>query len=304
MSTVLADALERLLAAPGPVAASQFTPAQRGQLDRFAQQVGALRRSAGGRGTVYQVTQPALALLHLRTLRPVPAGAIDSSLPVRANNIARLRDSKGRAHGHGAAYLLLKAIGTDVAWRRGDGAMLDLSAQTALAGAAVLALGSAGGAGSPGDPGWHSGGPLWLVENQALFDRLDWLPPHAHGAVAYYGGQLSNLLLDWLAGQARATEIVFFPDYDGVGLANYARLLARSRAPVVFWLMPDWLARLRQYGSNSVWLKTYPMFQAALAQLAAAPLAPELLALTQAMASHGLALEHEAVWLAAPAPGP
>jgi hypothetical protein len=289
VSRALADALDKLLSAPGPSAATLFTPAQRRELDRFARQTGALRLSTQGRGASYLVLDAALARAHLTELRPTGLKELDASLPARANNIARMRDSKGRGHAHGTGYLLLKAIGDGVTWQRGDGASIDISAGTALAGAAVIAI-------EAGD-GWQTAAPIWLVENQALFDRLDWLPPAAHGSIVYYGGQLSRLLLDWMAERARSGRLVFFPDYDGVGLFNYARLREKSLAPVEFWLMPDWEDRLRKYGSNRVWQNTRKDFSAALARLDALGMPLELKALCQAMSGQGLALEHEAVWL-------
>lgn len=147
--------------------------------------------------------------------------------------------------------------------------------------------------------GWHSAQPVWLVENQALFDRLDWLPPGAHGSVVYYGGQLSNLLLDWLAQRPRTTRIMFFPDYDGVGLLNYCRLVEKAQSECEFWLMPGWRDLLGKYGSNSVWQNTLEEFNAALARLEQHGMPPELSQLCQALSMHGLALEHEAVWLKA-----
>jgi hypothetical protein len=289
VSRALADALDKLLGAAGPAAATLFTPAQRRELDRFARQTGALRLSTQGRGASYQLTDAVLARAHLTELRPVAIGALDASLPARANNIARMRDSKGRGHAHGTSYLLLKAIGAGVTWQRGDGASVDISAGTALAGAAAIAI-------ETGD-GWQTDAPIWLVENQALFDRLDWLPPDAHGSIVYYGGQLSRLLLDWMAQRPRSERIMFFPDYDGVGLFNYARLREKSLAPVEFWLMPDWAGRLRKFGSNRVWQNTRKDFDAALARLDALGMPLPLKALCQAMSEQGLALEHEAVWL-------
>jgi hypothetical protein len=290
VSRALADALGKLLSTPGPSAATLFTPAQRRELDRFARQTGALRLSTQGRGASYLVLDAALARAHLGQLRPTSIGELDASLPARANNIARMRDSKGRGHTHGTSYLLLKAIGDGVIWQRGDGAGVDISAGTALAGAAAIAI-------EAGD-GWQTDAPIWLVENQALFDRLDWLPPDAHGSIAYYGGQLSRLLLDWMARRARSGRVVFFPDYDGVGLLNYARLREKSLAPVEFWLMPDWEGRLRKYGSNRVWQNTRKDFSAALARLEALGMPLEVAELCRAMSGQGLALEHEAVWLA------
>jgi hypothetical protein len=289
MSRALADALDKLLSAAGSSAATLFTPAQRRELDRFARQTGTVRLVTQGRGASYLVTDAALARAHLSALRPVAIDALDASLPARANNIARMRDSKGRGHTHRAGYLLLKAIGAGVTWQRGDGAMVDVSAGTALAGAAAIAI--------EADDGWHTAAPIWLVENQALFDRLDWLPPDAHGSIVYYGGQLSRLLLEWTARRARSDRIMFFPDYDGVGLCNYARLREKSLAPVEFWLMPDWAGRLRKYGSNRVWQNTRKDFSASIERLNALGMPPALQALCQAMSEQGLALEHEAVWL-------
>lgn len=309
MSRALADALEKLLAAAGAstvannsasaidsgakpaasLAASCFTPAQRRALDQFARQTGALRIITQGRGSSYQVTDHALLTAHVQRLRPHSEAQLNPTLPARTNNIARTRNSKGRASAHQGAYLLLKAISSNVLWQRGDGAMFDLSRQTELAGAAALAI-------TPSDA-WQTQQPLWLVENQALFDRLDWLPEDAHGSIVYYGGQLNTLFLDWLAQAPRTPKIFFFPDYDGVGLLNYARLVEKSRAEVEFWLMPGWLKLLQTYGNQQVWENTSAQFHAALARLEKRSLPPALSSLCQALALHGLALEHEAVWL-------
>lgn len=291
MSRALADALEKLLAASGRAAASLFTPTQRRELDLFARQTNALRLITQGSGASYQLLDAALARMHLQTLRPVAEIALDAGLPQRANNVAHMRDSKGRGHAHGTAYLLLKAIGPGATWQRGDGAHLDVSAGTAIAGAMTIAI-------APDDD-WFTPGPIWLVENQALFDRLDWLPAEAEGTVLYYGGQMSNLLLAWIAKRSRASRLEFFPDYDGVGLHNYARLLQHVQVdlPLSFWLMPNWRERLAQFGNNDLWQRTYKDFTAAIDKLRASGAAPEVMALCQAMADHGLALEHEAVWL-------
>ena len=65
-------------------------------------------------------------------------------------------------------YLLVKAISAGVTWKteqdipaRG----FDLSSVTEIAGAGVLAIVE--------DDSLHSEQPLWLVENQAMFNRLD-----------------------------------------------------------------------------------------------------------------------------------
>jgi hypothetical protein len=290
MSRALADALEKLLAAQGTAAATMFTVAQRRQLDLFARQTGALRLLTQGSGASYRLSDAALARSHLAVLRPMTEADLDLDLPARANNIARTRDSKGRRHGHATGYLLLKAIGEGVHWTREDGVRLDVSGATEVAGAAAIAISA--------QDGWSTDRPVWLVENQALFDRPDWLPAGAGGSLVYYGGQLSNLLLDWLAQRQRAPGILFFPDYDGVGLLNYSRLVEKSRCPVEFWLMPDWAELLPKYGSNSVWNNTRRQFDSAMLRLRQSGMPEPLGALCRALAEHGLGLEHEAVWLA------
>jgi hypothetical protein len=130
-----------------------------------------------------------------------------------------------------------------------------------------------------------------------LFDRLDWLPSDARGTVAYYAGQLSGRVLAWLAQRQRASEVVIFPDYDGVGLLNYARLLETCCGPCSFWLMPEWPRLLRIYGSAMVWQNTVAEFKTAYPKLVAAGAPQGVLALCEELRAQGLALEHEAVWL-------
>ena len=144
---------------------------------------------------------------------------------------------------------------------------------------------------------WHSDRPLWLVENQAPFDRLDWMPEGVTATVAYYAGQLDGRLLAWLGSRVRAPEVVLFPDYDGVGLLNYMRLKRASLAPARFWIMPGWRHLLREYGNASVWQQTHTSFESALSDSDMNDQDPELLELIAEMRHLGLALEHEAVWL-------
>lgn len=311
MSRALAAALARLLeGASNPsqaqaCQASAFTALQRRALEDLARSTGALRLKPEGRGSVYEVVSVEVLTTHLRALRPHQASEIDPALPRRAANIAQSRSSKGRSHGHALHYLLVKSISGGVIWRgkspqaeekqetqEQHGRTFDLSQATSTAGAGVLAITE--------DDDWGSEQPLWLVENQALFDRLDWLPPGAQGTVAYYAGQLPSRLLKWLACRLRAPEVIVFPDYDGVGLLNYARVLEVCASPTRFWLMPDWSRLLTTYGSHAVWLSTQQEFEAAVARLQAAQAPPEVMAMCAALRAQGLALEHESVWLGLP----
>lgn len=297
MSRSLVAALVKLLAGEGPAQtqscrASDFTAAQRLALEDLGRRTGALKVRLEGRGSVYQVVNLDILSSHLRSLRPQHADELDPTIPKRAANIAQSRSSKGRGHGHELHYLLLKSIYGDVLWRElssDDGPVFDLTQATQTAGAGVLAIRE--------DDGWYSDEPLWLVENQALFDRLDWLPSGSHGTVAYYAGQLPGRLLNWLAKRARAPQVMMFPDYDGVGLLNYAKLLEVCRSPCTFWLMPDWQSLLKKYGSNAVWQNTQPDLQAAYPRLKAAGAPDVVLELCSELSRQGLALEHESVWL-------
>ena len=297
MSRALVAALARLLEGVDQTpdrtcSASAFTSAQRQALEELARKTGALRVQPQGRGSVYQVIELEMLRSHLRSLRPQHQSEVDTTIPARATNIARSRNSRGHAHGHELHYLLVKAIADDIVWvekSEGHRSVFDLSQTTKAAGAGALAIRE--------DDGWYSNQPLWLVENQALFDRLDWLPPDARGTVAYYAGQLPARLLSWMGHQARVPQVIIFPDYDGVGLLNYVKLLECSRSPCTLWLMPNWRELLSAYGSNLVWQNTRSDFEAALARFKEHSVPDEVLLLCAELSRQGLALEHEAVWL-------
>jgi hypothetical protein len=289
MSRALIAALEKLVANGADVPASSLTAAQRATLNEFARSTRAVRTKPQGKGSVYQIVNLPLLQEHLKSLRPHCAEDLLDSLPKRAANIAQTRNSKGKGHRHDHYYLLIKPIGSHVTWHHEDGRMLDLSAVSATAGAGALAI--------QADDAWYTEQPLWLVENQALFDRLDWLPQEAKGTIIYYGGQLHGQLLNWLAAHRRTPHLIFFPDYDGVGLLNYAKLLETACCPCTFWLIPDWKTLLQKYGNHFVWQNTLSDFQAALPRLQAAKITNEVQELCVSLSTSGLALEHEAIWL-------
>lgn len=275
------------LHAQAELAASQFSAAQRSALDRFARQTGAVSCQRQGRGDVYRVSDPQLFATHLSALSPQALMPPSDVLPLRAQRIAHARNSKAGQHQHEAYYPLLKAVGDAVFWRQGEGGSeLPLSQLTRNFGASSLCI--------QAKDDWHSPQPLWLVENQALFDRTDWLPAGTQASLLYYGGQLDGRLLAWLAQRPRASQIVLFPDYDGVGLANFARLYALLGKACTCWLMPDWSIKLRRYGSQRLWQDTFRDFTHA-----APELPDDLGALIEQMRQSGLALEQEAVWLPA-----
>lgn len=291
MSVALADALGKLLASESGLANSHFTPAQRVALDDFARKTGAVRLQSQGRGSLFRVIDRPLAEAHLRQLRPLQGDAVHDDLPVRAANVGMYRSSKGSAAGHACQYLLLKSINQAVRWHDGQGQELDLPAITQLCGATALAIRS--------NDNWSSASPLWLVENQALFDDLRWLPAQATGTLCYYAGQLSGGVLDWLEAKPRASQIIFFPDYDGIGLQNFARLRERVGDACEFWMIPGWRDLIQSYGNRKIWQDNLANFQDAVARLTASGMQPELGDLCSSLQSSGMALEQETVFLSA-----
>lgn len=268
-----------------PLPASQFTTAQRSALDCFARQTGAVTCQRQGRGDVYNVCDQVVFATHITELSPQVEPSIADQIPRRAQHVAHARNSKARHHQHDSYYPLLKAVGDAVTWRDGErGVELALSPVTRDFGAATLCI-------QP-DDAWHSDQVLWLVENQALFDRTDWLPEGTHATVLYYGGQLDGRLQSWLGQRPRACRVIHFPDYDGVGLANFARLHQVLGATCECWLMPCWESKLARYGSNQLWRDTLRYFTGAVDHLPA-----YMLELAEQMQRLGLALEQEAVWL-------
>lgn len=294
MSRALRLALTRLLeTADGRLSASQLTPAQQKALDECRVRTGALGLQHSGRGRVYYLTDRAVIEQHLLRLAPLQATPATTSLPRRAAHIGRTRSSKAGRHHHEWDYLLLRSSGA-VCWRNDDGKTMNLQATTQQQGAAALRIGA------DKESGWHTEGPLWLVENQALFDRLDWLPASQAATVLWYGGQLRRRLIHWLTQRPRAGSVMLFPDYDGVGLHNYTRLKKHLGNDCRFWLMPGWEQKLARYGNNALWQNTAREFNAALPALTALFAAePSLERLVTSMQTQGLALEQEAVWLPA-----
>lgn len=268
------------------VPASAFSAAQRKALDQFARQTGALTCQRQGRGDSYRISNAQLFKTHLGAFAPQVDGTITEKLPLRAQHIAQARDSKAGNHQHHCYYPLLKAVGEAVFWHHEEQDLeLPLGKLTQDFGATSLRIET--------NDTWRSDQPLWLVENQALFDRTDWLAEETQASLLYYGGQLDGRLLAWLAQRPRAESIVLFPDYDGVGLVNFARLYKLLGDGCRFWLMPDWHSKLRRYGSHKLWRDTLREFSSAAAQL------PDYLyPVTEQMRQLGLALEQEAVWLA------
>ena len=288
MNRSLREALIKLEDSGGECLGSRFTPSQKRVLDEFMLRTPCITKKRQGNGTVYRVSNSPVFLQNLRELRP-DADSGNQTLPVRAQNLAFTRSTKGRKNLHEASYRLLKATIPGVTWQC-DGEAIDLWHLTCIAGALAIDI-------SQMDASLATDSPLWLVENQGLLDNTSWVPEGLHGSVLYYQGQLSDRLIEWLCAKKRSPRILFFPDYDGVGLENYARLRKALGDDIELWLMPDWKRKLKRYGNSEVWRNNLKYVANAEENLNLDQEPDEVLELIEALKLSGKALEQEAVFL-------
>ncbi|MEZ9709134.1 Wadjet anti-phage system protein JetD domain-containing protein [Vibrio breoganii] len=290
MSQALVKALTRLIEVyPDSVAGSTLTPSQKKQLDEFSRKTQSIQVTPKGRGVVYGILDMDVVKVTLKQLAPNQNVSI--SAPQRAVNIASTRSSKRGRVGHDVTYVLAKTVANPL-WESSVGPTEHLNSATEEFGVFSLEVGGERNR----DVNTHHS--IWLVENQALFDRLDWLPNYEPTTVIWYRGQLHNKLIDWLSVPERAPMVYFFADYDGVGLNNFRRLNERLKERAEFWIMPNWKELLTRYGQNQLWNDTAREFNSFernsyhLLQRSS-----QLRELVEVMKKQGLALEQEAIWL-------
>ena len=306
--SILTDALKRLLAGDQPLTASAFTLNQRTHLEQFARETRLIELNKQGRSTVYRVINRQSVINYLRQLHPLDDVSLPADIPSRSRNIGTDRNSKTGQTGHDCWYLLMKAWDSEVVWQNDNDAMhpAELTERFGVAALQVSVGDSLGLRSELACPErsprgcWQCNRPLLLVENQALFNQCDWLPQGFNGCLAYYAGQLSDVLLQWLSEQKRTDDVILFPDYDGTGLSNYARL-ANSLHPdsrLHFYWLPDWENKLATFGNSEIWLKTRVQFENAFEKLSAMnALNDDLIKLGHLSQHHGKVLEQESIWL-------
>lgn len=290
MSLPLIAALKRLMNAhPSAIAASAMTAAQRRQLDEFCRKTHSIRMMPSGRGVAYNIEDMAVVTVTLQQLSPDQD--LPLTIPPRAANIASTRSSKQGRRAHDVTYVFIKTQ-AQPNWYDEDRSTEQLQRASEEFGVAALEIGGAN------NHSLYSEHSIWLVENQEVFDRLDWLPTSEPTSVIWYRGQLHNKLITWLAAPQRSPLIYLFADYDGVGLNNYRRLKEQIGERAIFWLMPNWRNLLTRYGQNKLWIDTareFESFERNVGQWLNQEY--EFKALIQAMKSQGLALEQEVVLL-------
>jgi hypothetical protein len=297
--TILTEALKRLVVCDQPLNSSAFTPSQRTHLEQFARATRQIEICKQGRSTQYRVVNRQSVINYLLQLHPLDEASLPADLPARSRNIGTDRNSKTGHTGHDCCYLLMKAWDSEVVWQNENNAMYP-SELTEHFGVAALQIRAGHSFRLCSGQAWQCNRPLLLVENQALFNQCDWLPQDFNGCLAYYAGQLSDVLLKWLSEQKRTDEVILFPDYDGIGLTNYVRL-ANSLHPdskLHFYWLPDWENKLAKFGNTEIWLKTRVQFENAFEKLSAINAMNDgLIKLGHLSQYHGKALEQESIWL-------
>ena len=137
-------------------------------------------------------------------------------------------------------------------------------------------------------------GACALVENPAVFTCIERLKLPI--SLAIYGhGRASNRLLDWLAGiHAPDFTLLHLPDYDPVGLSEFARFRARLGKLARLHLPADLPARFERFSNRSLLEKTNS--RAVLANLRRLPV-PEIRKVLELIDRHNAGLEQEALLL-------
>lgn len=93
--------------------------------------------------------------------------------------------------------------------------------------------------------------------------------------------------MDWLALRQRAPAIHFFPDYDGVGLLNFARLRSRLGHSVAIVDARVAISSRERFGCTTLWQDTQREFNAMLAHPATADFDVEVEAIDRSMQASG-----------------
>ena len=273
------------------IISSRFSKTQQNHLNQFAKQTGIIKLNQQRRGFAYQVVNLKALESYLKQIQPLEIAELNENIPIRSRNIGLYKNSKQVNSEHEVDYLLLKPVGDAIYWTNNQ-ASVNISQQTQLQGVSSLMIEIA--------DNWQSNSALLLVENQALFNRLDWLPANFKGSVVYYGGHLKQLFLNWLAYKNRATELILFADYDGVGFNNFSRLCKATHHQKTchFYLMPQWEEKLMLFGNTAIWQDNQTLFYNAVQSLTELNrLTAELKALINTMQAIGKSLEQEAIWL-------
>jgi hypothetical protein len=141
-------------------------------------------------------------------------------------------------------------------------------------------------------------GPCALVENPTVFAHFERLGLPVHLAI-HGNGRVSQRIVDWLAAQPDpAFSLLHLPDYDPVGLTDFARLRQSLGNRVALHLPPDLHLRFTSFATRGLLDK--PSSRALLARLREIE-TPEIQQVLALIHRHNAGLEQEALLL--PLPG-
>lgn len=210
----------------------------REKLQQWGESSGAvsLQRSQAGAGRVFKVVNLRIVEKEIISLDPnIDVNALSSS---RLRNLAINKDTKAGLTTLEYSYYLCKAIGDNVFVNE-----VNVSDVSKSIGCFALPVRN-------DSEGIICRGSLLLVENQQLLDDLKWVPSSFTGIVLYYAGNLSARLRMWLT-KSSFVSVILFPDYDAVGINNYANLVETLPDAQWFW-MHDWKMKLEKYGCKEL----------------------------------------------------
>jgi hypothetical protein len=210
---------------------------------------------------------------------------MEAEISRRVASVGRFRNSKA-LRGNTPDIVTMRGWSNNALWR--DGKDVALSEATRLHTLFSFAL-------EP-DNRYELRAPCALVENPAVLLAFERFRIHLDIPVAIFaGGRVSNRLLDWLASQtAPAFCIRHFPDYDPVGLSEYARVQARLGGRAALHLpanLPECFARF----ANGELLR-FSATRTLLAKLRTVRI-PEILAVIHLIDRYNAVLEQEALLL-------
>ena len=233
-NSILLDLLTRLYEEK-EIPYSSVAAGVRKEFEDWGERKNCIRVIIQGHGKSFKVVNENALKWEINHLSP----CIDlQDLPARVQNLAKNNNTKTGETTLERSYFLCKAVGSSI-FVNGT----DVSAVTKALDCFALSI-------CDNTNGVACNDSLLLVENQLLLDDLRWVPSSFKGIVLYYAGNLSMRLRSWIKKSSFAS-IMLFPDYDAVGIRNYANLI--EDVPCVKWFWMDkWKEKLAAHGCKEL----------------------------------------------------
>lgn len=239
-------------------------------------ETGAIIRERVGSGTRYRIVDH--EAVRGVVARHFPDLGAEFNAPARSMAVSMYRDAKRGVAGR-RFPIYLRAI--RMATWSNDHALLDVFEQTRRFGVSALLL--------ERDDYWRTEQPLALIENSEPFLYLNRLYCNSDfGSAINYAGWTSYAVIDWLAYRHRAPRILYYADFDPVGLSNFLNLRQALGAQIELVVPGNFEALLVRYGKAKLLTKNLDkMPRLRNSEIGIVRRIAELLH------KHGLGLEHE-----------